>query len=232
MLLYRSVFLLRLLYNCEAWSNLNKNDIKSIQASQLSYLGCVMKVPKSTPVAVLYLELGGLPVKYEIEIKKLLFLNRMFDQEADDPVLVSYQEILKFGSEANWANNILGLRQAYNLPLNDANIKHMDHGHWKSSVKSAINQISFSKLVETCSTSWKTSHLRYPKLETAKYLHNLDAQHAPVIFRAKARMLDLKINFKKKYAQNLLCPFCRHVQETFEHVFSCNVGLLCNNSLK
>ena len=45
-------------------------------------------------------------------------------------------------------------------------------------------------------------------------------------------MLDLKINFKKKYAQNLLCPFCRHDQETFELVFSCNVGLLCDNSLK
>ena len=35
-------------------------------------------------------------------------------------VPLSYQEMLKFGSEANWANNILGLRQAYNFPLNDA----------------------------------------------------------------------------------------------------------------
>ena len=35
----------------------------------LSYLRCVMEVPKSTPVAALYLELGILPVNYEIEIK-------------------------------------------------------------------------------------------------------------------------------------------------------------------
>ena len=34
LLLYRSVFLSRLLYNCEAWSNLSKNNIKSLQASQ------------------------------------------------------------------------------------------------------------------------------------------------------------------------------------------------------
>ena len=79
-----------------------------------------MEVPKSMPVAALYLELGILPVKYEIEIKQLLFLERILDKEADDPVLLSYQEVLKFGSEDNWANNILGLRQAYNFPLNDA----------------------------------------------------------------------------------------------------------------
>ena len=30
LLLYTSVFLPRLLYNCEAWSNLSKNDIKSL----------------------------------------------------------------------------------------------------------------------------------------------------------------------------------------------------------
>ena len=89
LLLYRSVFLPRLLYNCEAWSNLSKNDIKSLQASQLSYLRCVMEVPKSTPVAALYLELGILPVKYEIEIKQLLFLRRILDKEANDPVLLS-----------------------------------------------------------------------------------------------------------------------------------------------
>ena len=188
LLLYRSVFLPRLLYNCEAWSNLSKNDIKSLQASQLSYLRCVMEVPKSTPVAALYLELGILPVKYEIEIKQLLFLKRILDKEANDPVLLSYQEMLKFGSEANWANNILGLWQAYNLPLNDANIKCMDHRYWKSLVKSTINQVAFSKLVETCSTCGKTSHLTYSRLKTSKYLHELDPQHARVIFRAKVRI--------------------------------------------
>ena len=45
-------------------------------------------------------------------------------------------------------------------------------------------------------------------------------------------MLDIKIYFKKKYAENLLSPFCRHDQETFEHVFSSKVGLLRDNSLK
>ena len=170
-------------------------------------------------------QLGILPVKYETEFKQLLFLKCILDKEADDPVLLSYQEMLKFGSEANWANNILGLQQAYNLPLNDANIKRMDHRYWKSLVKSTINQVAFSKLVETCFTSRKMSHLTYPRLKTSKYLHDiyyiyeLDPQHAHVIFRAKVRILDLKISFKKKYAQNLSCPFCRHDQRHLNMFF-------------
>ena len=127
---------------------------------------------------------------------------------------------------------ILGLRQAYNFPLNDANIKRMDHRYWKSLVKSTISQVAFSKLVEICTTCRKTSHLTYSRLTPSKYLLELDPQHARVIFRAEVRILDLKINFKKKSAQDLLCPFCRHDQETFEHVFSCSVGLWCNNYLK
>ena len=95
----------------------------------------MIEVPKSAPVAVLYLELGISTVKHVIDIKQLLFLKRILDKEADHPVLLSYQGMLKFGSEANWANNILGLQQAHNLSLNDANIKHMDHGYWKSLVK-------------------------------------------------------------------------------------------------
>ena len=86
--------------------------------------------------------------------------------------------------------------------------------------------------MEKCSTCRKTSHLTYSRLKTSKYLHELDPQHARVIFRAKVRIFDLKINFKNKYAQYLLCPFCRGDQETFEYVFSCSMGLWCNNSLK
>ena len=61
-------------------------------------------------------------------------------------------------------------------------------------------------------------------------MHDLDLQHARVILPAKVRLPDLKINFKKKSAQNLLYPFNRHDQETLEHIFSCGVGPLCDNS--
>ena len=48
---------------------------------------------------------------------RLLFL--YLDKKRADPCLRTYIEMLKFENETNRANNVLGLRRAYNLPLND-----------------------------------------------------------------------------------------------------------------
>ena len=122
LLLYNeTVFIPRLIYNCEAWSNLTPKDYLTLRASQLIYLRNVLEVSKATPIAAMYLELGTLPVRYEIEMRQLLFLKHLLDEKHADPCLRTYIEMLKFENETNWANNVLGLRRAYNLTLNDEN---------------------------------------------------------------------------------------------------------------
>ena len=54
-LLYRSVFLPRLIFNCETWSN---QEVELLQKVQLKYLRNMMEVANSTPVAGTFLELG------------------------------------------------------------------------------------------------------------------------------------------------------------------------------
>ena len=73
----------------------------------------------------MYLELGILPVRYEIEMMQLLFLKRILDKKHDNPCLLSYNEMITFENETNWANNVLGLRRGYNLLLNDENTKNV-----------------------------------------------------------------------------------------------------------
>ena len=41
-------------------------------------------------------------------------------------------------------------------------------------------------------------------------------------------MLDIKVNFKRLYLQNMLCPFCQECNESFDHNFSCLERLLCH----
>ena len=74
LILYKSMFLPRLIYNCETWSNMPKNDHETLQFLQLNYLRNVMELPKGEPIAALYLELGIL--KYEIEMRQILYLKR------------------------------------------------------------------------------------------------------------------------------------------------------------
>ena len=83
-----------------------------VNADLTNYFRCMMEVPKPTSVAALYFNLGILIVNYELYIKQLLFLKRILDKDADYPVLLSYQDMVKFGLEANCEYHILGLLQA------------------------------------------------------------------------------------------------------------------------
>ena len=94
LILYESVFLPRLIYNCESWSNMTDKDYQALQSAQLLYLRNVVEVPRGTPIAALYLELGILPIKFEIEKRQLLFLRRILNKDFDDPLQLVYDEQL------------------------------------------------------------------------------------------------------------------------------------------
>ena len=92
LILYQSVFLPRLIYNCESWSNMTPKDYKVLQFAQLHYLWNVMGISRATPTIALFLELGRLPVRFEIEKRQLSFFKRLLDKDKNDPVQNVYFE--------------------------------------------------------------------------------------------------------------------------------------------
>ena len=91
----------------------------------------------------------------------MFFPKRILDKDPDYPVHAVYKEQLNYNFEENRANYIFQLRLAYNLPLNDENIKRMTLSQWTSVVKSAIRQEAFIHLTIQCANNRKTSHLKY-----------------------------------------------------------------------
>ena len=76
--LYESIFLSKLLFNCQSWTSLRKSsDIPSLESMQYKYLKQTMHIPYSTPNAGLLLELGILPIKDVVNIRKLTFLHHI-----------------------------------------------------------------------------------------------------------------------------------------------------------
>ena len=90
LLLYTSVFLPRLIFNCEAWSTLTKSEVESLQEVQLRYLRNMVEVANLTPVAGTFLELGILHIQFEIDMRKLNLLWKILQKENDDPVKQIY----------------------------------------------------------------------------------------------------------------------------------------------
>ena len=87
-MLYKTVFLPRLLYNCETWTNLSDNDFSNLQKVQLNYLRRIMEVPRSTPIHGTFLELGILSIRFEVEQRQLCCLRQILVKNEHDPVQV------------------------------------------------------------------------------------------------------------------------------------------------
>ena len=51
---YHTVFVPRLIYNCESWSNLSSENYALLQKSQLTFLRRVMELPSSVPTDALF----------------------------------------------------------------------------------------------------------------------------------------------------------------------------------
>ena len=73
-MLYKTVFLPRLLFNCETWTNLSDNDFSNLQKVKLNYLRRIMEVPRSAPIHRTFLELGILQIQFDIEQRQLCYL--------------------------------------------------------------------------------------------------------------------------------------------------------------
>ena len=158
-LLYRSAFLPTLIFNCEAWSNLTNQEVESLQKVQLKYLRNMMEVANSTSVAGTLLELGILPINFEIDPRKLKFLWKILQKENDDPVKQVYLELKRNCFEKNWTNEIMEVMHRYSLSTCDGEVECTGKTEWYNKVKHAVYDHALNELNAACRANGKSNML-------------------------------------------------------------------------
>ena len=131
MLLYQSLFLSVVLYNCQSWTKLNINDLHRLTTIQIKYLKRSLQVPRSTGDAVCFMELGIIPITFEIDIRRLIFLQHIIQMENDDPVKLVYKQQRQYPNEENWNNEMKQKLLLYNIIYTEEDIEGMSKYKWK-----------------------------------------------------------------------------------------------------
>ena len=81
---------------------------------------------------------------------------------------------------------------------------------WKAFVKTVIWDEAFMQLMVQCKGNKKTTiHLTCHTVKKAEYLEKLERSLARIVFKARDRIFDIKVNHKNKYSTDLSCPFCK-----------------------
>ena len=200
LLLYRSLFLSTMLFNSQTWSDLRKKDINSLRTLQLKFLKRIPGVGSSTANAFTYLELGVLPIDYEIEKRQLMFLHKILQLDHTDPVFKLFEEQRRFSEagERNWWTGVEQSLQKYDLPLDLEVIRSMPKDSFSNVVRNSVTKTALNHLQTECSGLKKTANLKYDALKLQDYLSVLYPSESKVIFKWRSETLDIKPHLSYK----------------------------------
>ena len=226
-LVYKSVFIPTLLYGCQVWTRMTKNEETKLQTIQLQFLKRILHVPRSTCNCFVFLELGVLPVLAEIHTRKLNFLHHILSLGPEDPVLQTYKQQLLYEAEKNWANECQDLMESYGLERCENKIKETSKEGWKKQVKEAVRKEWLFKLNEEKSRKKKITEMnQYEELKCRQYLIKLRSDRARLLFRIRGKITKIKEHRQYEYSEdNMDCRLCGVAEETLNHVI-CGCGLL------
>ena len=216
LLLYESIFLGSVLCNAQSWSNLNTTEMNKLIGCQLSFLKRILHAPKSSPTAVVYGELGILPIQYEIYSRQLMFLQHISKLDPDDPVRQVYGEQIKYTHERNWANEVEEIKKKMCIEYDQEDISEMSKDQWKRKVKKCINENAVQEINRMSSKLSKVKR-QYSESKAKDYHLKLSIEDARTAFSYRSGTYDLKCQKTYKYT-DLQCRACGDHEETVDHI--------------
>ena len=216
--MYQCVLLKSLLFNSQSWSNITQTHMKDLQTIQLKFLKRMMQAPNSTPNCFVFLELGLLPIQYEIHKCQLSFLHHVLHLQPTKPVSQIYHQQLNFSHEPNWGNSVENLLKTYDLCITD--IQHMTKDEWKLVANNAIESHAFLSLKSEALLKIKTSHLTYESFKPQPYLFTCVPRVASFLFRLRSKSLNCRNNHHSSNP-NLTCRHCNTSIESQQHIINC-----------
>ena len=101
-ILRESLFLNGILWNLETWYDIKKKDIEELEKIDKMLIKRILNSPASTPSALLYLEMGMIPLQYIIQARRLMFLRYILTREDDDLLLKFFNAQMRDPCKNDW----------------------------------------------------------------------------------------------------------------------------------
>ena len=111
----------------------------------------IIKSPTSTPNCAIYLELGLIPIEYEIKRRKLGFLHKILNSDKKGVIARIYNDqktSFEKSGEINWYSEVDDLKKEFEINLTDTQISEFKKDGWKTIVKNCIRKKAFQNLTD------------------------------------------------------------------------------------
>ena len=228
LVLRESLLLSSLLLNSEAWVNLTDADIRKLEQTDEILLSKILECEANTDNTFKYLELGVVPVRFEIMKRKMGFLQYILQQEKQSMIHQVLEATKQNPVKNDFVQTCKKYLQVLNINLSFEEIAKLTKYQFKKIVKEKTTLAAFKYLIEKKDKPDKNGKMKrmsciyYEKLELQHYLldGNKNINISKFICKARSKTLDLKTHKKWKY-ENIHCIGCKVNDESGDEVLHC-----------
>ena len=218
-----SLLLSSLLSNSESWYNLSDRDIKNLESIDEQLIRRILNAHSKTPIELLYLETGSIPIRFILMSRRLNFLWYILDQKSDSLLSKFFEAQCQDPVKSDWVHTVKQDLNELNIMMNFDDIKKISKAQFKNFVKEKVKKKALEYLSDLQKTHSKSINLTYDKITLQDYLkpnNSLSIKEKCFIFSARSRMIDVKCNFKLGF-KSLKCRKCGIDDEDQKHLLQC-----------
>ena len=125
MILLNALLRPSILYACETYYNLKENEIRQIERIEENYLRKVLNTTKGCPIVQIYLEMGHIPARVEIQKIRLLYLQYILKQSDENSINKFFKLQIEFPTCEDWASTLMKDLKEFGIEENFEEIKLM-----------------------------------------------------------------------------------------------------------
>ena len=226
-----SMLLGSLLTNIEVSYNLTMIEIEKLQKCHEMGLRKLLMLPSKTPIKMLYLLTGSVPIEFIVPRRRLVYLHHILNQDENSLLKTFFFHQLETRKSKDWATQVIKDLNNFGINYNFEEIKNMSKVSWKKLVKTksiekALNYLNFNQ----GSKSQKSNELRLaPYLTSCN--EDFELKTSSFIAKVQTHMIEnIKCNFKEHYKPNLVCNSCNINECNQKHLLEC-LALIGSNEL-
>ena len=220
-MLHRSIFINGTMVNMETWPEFSTTRIEMFERIEQGFLRRILEAHSKTPIECLYLELGIMPFRFHLMMKRIMYLYIIMqrnDNEITKQIVLCQKESNCKGDFYSQTKENMEYLSISETDLSESITKMKENLDKKTKKK------AFQYLIGKATNHSKVNENLYTDCEGLS--HYDDTRFTPdlinVLFKFRTRMFLVKNNFRNNYINtNTLCPVCNDEEDTQEHLFEC-----------
>ena len=223
-----SLFLSSVLSNCEAWVGLTKKNISDLESLDEHLLRSIFFTDftkhAKTPIELLYLETGTIPIRFTLMSRRLNFCRYLLNQDENSLLSEFFRAQCESPTTGDWVSSVKQDLVELDIDMTFDQIRSYSKDAFKIIVKKHVKAAAFKMLISLQQTHSKAQITKYSELDLQTYLGSeknfMTNKEKAFAFTARSHMLNVKCNFKFGKA-DLKCRFGCDKDETQDHLYDC-----------